>query len=124
MPGLLPAYAIDAPASADGGSSEQAVALGALLEEHGVSMSAIAFNRLLMQHGVLEERERPSSKGGTKKFKVVIDLEYGKNATHPSNQRETQPLWYPSRFAELLERVLPGRLRVVAASVEAKGVRQ
>lgn len=118
VPGLLPAYAIDAPASSVAGSSEVAKAVGDLLEEHGVGMSAIAFNRLLMQHGFLEERERPSSKGGTKRFKVCTDLEYGKNATHPSNPRETQPLWYPSKFAELLELVLPAKPTVIASRQE------
>lgn len=117
--GLLPSYAIDAPGSASvAGSSEVTKALGELLDEHGVGMSAIAFNRLLMQHGVVEERERPSSKGGTKKFKVIVDLEYGKNATHPSNPRETQPLWYPSKFAELLALVLPAKPAVVASRSE------
>lgn len=116
--GLLPAYATDAPASSVAGSSEDVKALGGLLEEHGVGMSAIAFNRLLVQRGIIEERERPSSKGGTKKFKVVTNLEYGKNATHPNNPRETQPLWYPSKFADLLELVLPGKPTAVASPMD------
>lgn len=112
--GLLPAYAVDAPSTAVAGSSEVTKAAGDLLEEFGVGMSAIAFNRLLVQHGFLEERERPSSKGGTKKFKVCTDLEYGKNVTNPNNPRETQPHWYPSKFAELLDLVLPAKPEVVA----------
>lgn len=112
--GLLPAYAVDAPESATGGSSEATKAVGDLLEDHGIAMSTIAFNRLLVQHGFLEERERPSSKGGTKRFKVVTDLEYGKNLTSPNNPRETQPHWYVSKFADLLGLVLPQKPEVVA----------
>lgn len=106
--GLLPGYAIDAPADGAGSaSSEETKSLTALLDQFGVNMSAIAFSRLLVQHGFLAERERPSSKGGVKKFKVCTDLEYGKNLTSPSNPRETQPHWYVSKFQELLSLVLP-----------------
>lgn len=106
--GLLPGYAIDAPAGGAGSaSSEETKSLTALLDQFGVNMSAIAFSRLLVQHGFLAERERPSSKGGVKKFKVCTDLEYGKNLTSPSNPRETQPHWYVSKFQELLSLVLP-----------------
>jgi hypothetical protein len=105
--GLLPAYAVDAPSTSVAGSSEETKAAGDLLEQFGVGMSAMAFNRLLMQHGFLEERERPSSKGGTKRFKFCTNLEYGKNLTNPSNPRETQPHWYVSKFAELVDLVLP-----------------
>lgn len=109
MTGLLPAYAVDAPSTAISGSSEETKAAGALLEQFGVGMSAIAFNRLLMQHGFIEERERPSSKGGVKKFKVCTDFEYGKNITSPNNPRETQPHWYVSKFEDLLELVMPAK---------------
>ena len=115
VPGLLPAYAVDAPAPSIAGSSEETKSAAELLEIHGVGMSAIAFNRLLMQQGFLEERERPSSKGGTKKFKVCTDLEYGKNLTNPNNPRETQPHWYVSKFEELLELVLPAKPTVATA---------
>lgn len=113
--GLLPGYAIDAPVSANGSSSEETKAVGELLEQHGVGISAVAFNRLLTQHEILAERERPSSKGDTKKFKVCTDLEYGKNITSPSNPRESQPHWYVSKFAALLEVVLPGKPKAVGA---------
>lgn len=109
MTGLLPAYAVDAPSAAISGSSEETKAAGALLEQFGVSMSAIAFNRLLIQHGFMEERERPSSKGGVKKFKVCTDFEYGKNITSPNNPRETQPHWYVSKFEDLLDLVMPAK---------------
>ncbi len=113
--GLLPGYAVDASNSSTAGSSEETRAAAVLLEEFGVGLSAIAFNRLLVQHGFLEERERPSSKGGTKKFKVCVNLEFGKNLTSPSNPRETQPHWYVHKFADLLERVLPPKPSVASA---------
>lgn len=106
VPGLLPGYAVDAANTASG-SSDETKAAGELLEQFGVGLSAIAFNRLLMQHGILQERERPSSTKGTKRFKVCVDLEYGKNLTNPNNPRETQPHWYVAKFPALLEKVLP-----------------
>lgn len=114
VPGLLPAYAVDAPPTSAAGSSETTKAVGELLEQFGVTMSAVSFNRLLLQHGFLEERERPSTKGGVKKFKVVTDMEYGKNLTSPSNPRESQPHWYVSKFQELLELVLPAKPAIVS----------
>lgn len=104
--GLLPAYAVDAPAGSVAGSSEPTKAAAELLKHFGVDMSVQAFNKVLMQHGMLEEQERPSTKG-VKKFKVCIAPEFGKNLTSPSNPRETQPHWYVSKFAELLDRVFP-----------------
>lgn len=111
--GLLPNYATDAPSDSATGSSEVAKPVGQLLEEFGVSMSAVAFNRLLVQSGFLEEVERKST-NGMKKYKSVANRTYGKNATHPSNQKETQPLWYASKFKELLELVLPPKPEAVA----------
>lgn len=106
--GLLPAYAVDASATSATGSSDETKSAKELLEMHGVGMSAVAFNRLLVQRGFLEERERPSTKGsGLKKFKVCANLVFGKNLTSASNPRETQPHWYVSKFAELLDLVLP-----------------
>lgn len=113
--GLLPAYSVDAPSTASTGSSEETKSAAELLELHGVGLSAIAFNRLLVEQGFLEERERPSSKGGMKKFKVCTDMEYGKNLTSPNNPRETQPHWYVSKFSELLDLVLPAKPRAVGA---------
>lgn len=104
--GLLPAYAVDAPPSAVAGSSEPTKSAGELLKDFGVGMSTQAFNKLLLQNGLLQERERPSSKG-VKKFKVCTVPEYGKNLTSPSNPRETQPHWYVSKFSELLDMVMP-----------------
>ncbi|UUE95362.1 ORF6N domain-containing protein [Comamonas thiooxydans] len=104
--GLLPAYAVDAPAGSVSGSSEPTKAAAELLKHFGVDMSVQAFNKVLVRHGMLEEQERPSTKG-VKKFKVCIAPEFGKNLTNPGNPRETQPHWYVSKFAELLDRVFP-----------------
>ncbi|QPS09560.1 hypothetical protein I6G66_05930 [Delftia acidovorans] len=108
--GLLPAYAVDAPATAAAGTSEPTKSLAELLKEFGVGISAQAFNKLLMQRGFVEERERPSTKGsGVRKFKVCANLVFGKNLTAPNNPRETQPHWYVSKFAELLDLVMPNK---------------
>lgn len=79
-----------------------------LLEENGCGISSQKFNVLLMEHGFLEERERPTSKGGTKKFKALTDkgLEYGENAVSPHNQREVQPLYYSDTFMKLYNIVI------------------
>ncbi len=120
MRGLLPGYAVDAPVSAVAGSSEVTKSASELLKEFGVNLSVIAFNQLLMQHGFLDERERPSSKGSVKKFKVCTNLEYGKNITSPNNPRETQPHWYASKFPKLLGLVAPGKFMVNGAEEVAK----
>lgn len=114
--GLLPAYAVDAPATATAGTSEPTKSLAELLKEFGVGISAQAFNILLMQRGFVEERERSSTRGsGVRKFKVCANLVFGKNLTSPSNPRETQPHWYVSKFAELLDLVLPPKAKAVGA---------
>ncbi|BFH59412.1 BRO-N domain-containing protein [Paenibacillus azoreducens] len=78
-----------------------------LLKKHGVGIQTKAFNVLLLSRGILEEKERPSSKGGTKTYKSLTDtgLEYGKNIISPNNPRETVPHYYPERFKELLNLV-------------------
>lgn len=106
--GLLPAYAVDAPAGSVSGSSEPTKSAAELLKEFGVNMSVQAFNKVLIQHGMLEEQQRPSTKG-VKKFKVCVAPGFGKNLTSPSNPRETQPHWYVSKFAELLDTVFPAK---------------
>lgn len=114
--GLLPAYAVDAPASAAAGTSEPTKSLAELLKDFGVGISAQAFNKLLMQRGMLKEQERQSSRGvGVKTFKVCTALEFGKNLTSPNNPRETQPHWYVSKFAELLDLVLPTKRKAAGA---------
>ncbi|MGR7908371.1 Rha family transcriptional regulator [Lysinibacillus capsici] len=83
---------------------ELKVSLTQLLKEHGVKMSAAKVNTRMIELGLLEFKERPSSKGGTKEFKSLTEAGrvYGDNAISPYNSKETQPLYYPSRFSELL----------------------
>ncbi|MDH6673191.1 prophage antirepressor-like protein [Paenibacillus sp. LBL] len=78
-----------------------------LLKKHSIGMQTKVFNALLLNGGILEERERPSSKGRIKTFKSLTDsgLEYGKNIISPANPRETAPHYYPERFPDLLRRV-------------------
>lgn len=105
--GLLPAYSVDGSATSTGGTSDETKSIAELLKIHGIGMSAIAFNRLLIQHNMLEERERQSSKGKTKKFKICTNLEFGKNITSASSPRQSQPHWYVHKFQELLGIVMP-----------------
>lgn len=100
----LPAYA----------DEELKVSLTQLLKEHDVKMSAAKANTRLMELGLLEIKERPSSKGGMKEFKSLTKegQYYGSNAISPQNSKETQPLYYPSKFNELLQLIL-GQPKVV-----------
>lgn len=67
-----------------------------LLKENGCDLSIVKFNQLLMSHGYIDERQRPSSNGGTKKYKALTTegLEYGENTVSPHNQKEVQPLYF------------------------------
>lgn len=78
-----------------------------LLQENGCDLSSQKFNILLIEQGYLEEKERPSSKGGTKKFKSLTEKgkQYGENAVSPHNQKEVQPLYYSDTFMELYEKI-------------------
>lgn len=76
-----------------------------LLKDNGSPMSAIKFNQRMVAKGLLEERTRPSSKGGVKKFKCLTSkgLEYGENLASPHNPKEVQPHYFDNGFAQLLE---------------------
>lgn len=76
-----------------------------LLKLNGSPMSAQAFNKLLVFAGLAEEKTRPSSRGGTKKFKSLTDngMEYGKNLLSTVNDKETQIHLYEAMFPELLK---------------------
>ena len=76
-----------------------------LLKDNNSPMSAIKFNQRMVAKGLLEERTRPSSKGGVKKFKCLTDkgLEYGENLASPHNPKEVQPHYFDNGFAQLLE---------------------
>ncbi len=98
--GFLPKY--------EHNGSRQMKALSVLLKENGCAMSAVKFNQKLIEHGYLEEKERPSSKSGTKKFKALTEkgLEYGENAVNPLNQKEVQPLYYEDTFMQMYSGVV------------------
>lgn len=110
-PHLLPAvpvYAIDAPngSSSDIGS-EPTASLSELLQEHSAGLSAASANKRLESLGYLEQMQRPSSRGGVKKYWSVTKTgaKYGKNATSDRNQRETQPVWYKATAAAMIQEV-------------------
>lgn len=109
---FLPAYAVDAAANSDAGSSMPTKALTALLREHGIKYAPAAFNDRLAEAGILARLTRRNSKGETVGFWSVTSagLEYGKNLTSPASPRETQPHWYVDRFADLVSLVLDRRV--------------
>lgn len=76
-----------------------------LLKEHGVEISAQAFNKLLEKEGLLQTLYRKSSKGRMKPYKNITKkgLTFGENKRNPSNQSETQPVWYDDKFDEVLK---------------------
>ncbi|MEK4513636.1 hypothetical protein [Paenibacillus sp. FSL K6-2524] len=96
--------ALPLPGYADEPITESATEL---LKKHGVGIQTKAFNMLLLNRRILEEKERPSSRSGTKTYKSLTDtgLEYEKNIISPNNPRETAPHYYPNRFPELLDLV-------------------
>ncbi|MEV3051584.1 hypothetical protein ABNE24_12410 [Paenibacillus larvae] len=92
------------PAYADEQVTESA---SELLKKNDIGISAKAFNTLLLSHGFLEEKQRPSRKGGIKTFKSLTarGLKYGKNIISPAGPRETQPHYFANKFPELIEQV-------------------
>ncbi|MCT2385131.1 hypothetical protein [Erwinia pyrifoliae] len=111
VPALVPAYAIDAPSDAADGSSRTTAAISTLLKRYGADISAPVANVILGRLGLLERKERPSLRHGTRQFWSVTSagLIYGKNITSPGNPRETQPHFYESRFPRLLDRIIAAR---------------
>lgn len=93
--GFLPKY--------EHNGSREMKALSTLLRENDCGISAVKFNQRLIEAGYLEERERLSSSGNTKKYKALTDngLQYGENAVNPHNQKEVQPLYYTDTFLNL-----------------------
>lgn len=75
-----------------------------LLKRNNIAISAIKFNKLMMQEGLIEEKERPSSKG-IKKFKSLVDTYWGENQVSDKNPKETQVLYYENKFEELLHKL-------------------
>lgn len=85
-------------------SKGQLLSATELLKRNQVFVSVNKFNGLMMIEGFLEDKTRPSSKGGVKHFKSLTDkgLEFGENQVSPHNPRETQPLYYEGKFRKLL----------------------
>lgn len=103
---MIPDYAIDAPVVAGqegAATSEPCYSLTELLKRNNAPFGAVTANRHLIDLGLLEEKERPSRKGTTKKFKCITEsgLKYGKNVVSEQSPRETQPQWFESTFDEL-----------------------
>lgn len=85
-------------------SKGQLLSATELLKRNHIFVSVNKFNGLMMIEGFLEDKTRPSSKGGVKHFKSLTDkgLEFGENQVSPHNPRETQPLYYEGKFRQLL----------------------
>lgn len=100
-PDFLPKY--------ERNGSKQLVSLTSLIKVYKLNITAVKFNRLMIQNGLLEERERPSSKGGIKKFKALTKkgLNFGENVISPKNQREVRPMYYKDTFIELYKLIYP-----------------
>lgn len=77
---------------------------GELLKENECLISAQVFNQKMIENGYMVELTRPSSRGGTKKFKSIVGegLSFGENQVNPNNPKSTQPLYYEEKFMELL----------------------
>jgi len=114
LPNLLPSYAIDAPSDATDGSSRPTFSATEGLRLHRVAMGVRCFNALLESKGLLAKMSRPSSKAPDKQkeFWAITPkgLLFGKNIVDPRCQRETQPHWFQSRFADLLAKVGLGQV--------------
>lgn len=92
----LPAYAIDAPAGSSIGSSEPTASLTTLLKDTGIKITPAKANKVLQSVGLIEQLTRPSKSGMERTFWAVTPkgMQYGKNVTSHTNQRETQPHWF------------------------------
>lgn len=97
--GFLPKYT-------ENGNREQCSATE-LLNRNSCDIKAVKFNQLMIAAGYMELRERPSSKGITKKYKALTDkgLKYGVNLVSNKNQKECQPYYYADTFMELYKTV-------------------
>ena len=87
-------------------SKDRILPVSDLLKKNYINMSAIAFNKLLIEKGILKECTRKTSSGRDKKFKMLVDTEWGENLVNPKCPKETQPMYYQDKFCELLKIVL------------------
>ena len=77
----------------------------ALLKQFNVDMTTVKFNNKLVELGILKECTRQSTKNKVKKFKSLVDTTWGENQVNPKNPKETQPLYYEDKFADLLKKL-------------------
>jgi phage regulator Rha-like protein len=107
LTGLLPHYAVDAPADAVDGSSRPTKSLTELLKEADLRVSARVAYVILAEAGIVERKSRPSSKGADKEFwcLTATGMLYGKNITSPNNPRETQPHFFESRKDAIIKMI-------------------
>lgn len=76
-----------------------------LLRKYNIQISTRKFNKIMIDKGLLREVERKSTKDNTKikKFKNLVNTEFGENQVNPNNPKETQPMYYEDKFEELLK---------------------
>ena len=76
-----------------------------LLRKYNIQISTRKFNKIMIDKGLLREVERKSTKDNTKikKFKNLVNTEFGENQVNPNNPKETQPMYYEEKFKELLK---------------------
>ena len=76
-----------------------------LLRKYNIQISTRKFNKIMLDKGLLREIERKSTKDNTKikKFKNLVNTEFGENQVNPNNPKETQPMYYEEKFEELLK---------------------
>ena len=76
-----------------------------LLRKYNIQISTRKFNKIMIEKGLLREVERKSTKDNTKikKFKNLVNAEFGENQVNPNNPKETQPMYYEEKFEELLK---------------------
>ena len=78
-----------------------------LLRKYNIQISTRKFNKIMIDKGLLREVERKSIKDNTKikKFKNLVNTEFGENQVNPNNPKETQPMYYEEKFEELLKKL-------------------
>lgn len=91
----------------DNGSRERCSATE-LLKRNNCEIKTVKFNQLMIAAGYMELKERPSSKGGAKEYKILTDkgLKYGVNLIRDKNQKESQPYYYTDTFMELYNLII------------------
>jgi prophage antirepressor-like protein len=89
------------PSYSDENNNNAVFCLTCLLKQFNIDISAREANKRLLEAGIIEQKERDSSKGKTKKFWSIVNLRFGKNEISPKNLRETQPLYYEQEFMSL-----------------------